>query len=41
MAECRSATTDQLDANRGAAAAIIRANPFSAIFAHCQPTFSR
>jgi hypothetical protein len=31
----------QPDASRGAAAAIMRANPFSAIFAHCQLTFSR
>jgi hypothetical protein len=31
----------QPEANRGAAAAIMRANPFSAILAHCQLTLSR
>jgi hypothetical protein len=31
----------QAEANLGAAAAIIRASPFSAIFAHCQLTLSR
>jgi hypothetical protein len=30
-----------LQTSRGAAAAIMRANPFSAIFAHCQLTLSR
>jgi hypothetical protein len=34
-------TTFEPEANRGAAAAIMRANPFSAIVAHCQLTFSR
>lgn len=32
-------TTLLLDANRGAAAVIMRAKPFSAMFAHCQLTF--
>ena len=34
-------TTVEPEANRGATAAIMRANPFSAIVAHCQLTFSR
>lgn len=34
-------TTLWPEGKRGAAAAIMRANPFSAMFAHCQLTFSR
>jgi hypothetical protein len=34
-------TSFEPDANRGAAAAIMRANPFSAMVAHCQLTVRR